>query len=251
MGRNRGTLLKDVQTGGLAANLGMNAGDVILNFDNHVISDPRDADRVLGGTPNGTVHFTFVHPGDNGLQLYNSSFPYVNRAPKRTVVELNPDSIDSRMKSDAHRSAAANEQLAFHPECESYAVELINKDRRSNGSGQISSNGNLNTLARSHAEDMLKRNFFNHVNPDGADPQGRAKAHGIAGGVYENISIENGNPNFSASVALCESRMMAEPPNQQNHRSNILGPQHTCVGVGIATLGKKLVMVQEFSDGNP
>jgi hypothetical protein len=51
---------------------------------------------------------------------------------------------------------------------------------------------------------------------------------------------------------MAEDAMMSEPPNQQNHRSNILNPNHACCGIGIAR-GKNgaLYSVQEFADVCP
>lgn len=37
----------------------------------------------------------------------------------------------------------------------------------------------LNILAQRHAEDMVRRNYSAHVNPDGDDPTDRARKMGI------------------------------------------------------------------------
>lgn len=37
----------------------------------------------------------------------------------------------------------------------------------------------LNGLAQGHSNDMVKRNFFDHINPDGLGPQQRATAAGF------------------------------------------------------------------------
>ena len=41
--------------------------------------------------------------------------------------------------------------------------------------------------ARAHSADMLARNYFAHVNPEGKDPTARGAAQGYADGVGENI----------------------------------------------------------------
>lgn len=41
----------------------------------------------------------------------------------------------------------------------------------------------LNSIAQGHAEDMAKRNFFSHTNPDGLSPQQRADKAGFGYGV--------------------------------------------------------------------
>ncbi|HEY9776109.1 MAG TPA: CAP domain-containing protein [Planktothrix sp.] len=252
MGNNRGLLLKDVTNNGLGSNIGLSPGDVLLQIDSHVITDAGAADRVLASTPTGPIKVMFVHPGDSGLQLYNGNVRYINNSAALT--SLHAGSSSSSEKSSGHGGglAAQSNEMSFSAGCETYAIELINKDRKDHGSAPITGNSSLTALARMHAADMMKRNFFNHVNPDGEDPQARARRSGVAGGVYENISWEqSGHDSAASMVALCEARMMSEPPNQENHRYNILLPSHSCVGVGVCCKGAKMIMVQEYSDGNP
>lgn len=250
MGTNRGFLLKNVNSSGFADSTGMSEGDVLLSFNNRVVQTAQDVDRVLGSTPSGNVRVMFVHPGDSGLQLYNGNCRYTNQggyvastAGSGAPIDLGPTT--GRLGS--------KHEIQFLASAESYAIELINHDRSTNGvHTQVHANAALTQLARAHAQDMIKRNFFAHSNPDGLGPQQRAANQGIRGGVSENIAMQTGsNRPPSTMVAASEREMMAEPPNQQNHRSNILGPNHQSVGVGVAFDGLKLTMVQEFSDGDP
>lgn len=79
-------------------------------------------------------------------------------------------------------------------------------------------------------------------------PQDRARRAGI-GGVFENISMANGITDVSSAAEDSERQMMAEPPNQQNHRGTILNPTVTSVGIGIAiSKDGGFYMVQEFSN---
>lgn len=248
MGTNRGFLIKEL-SGGLANNIGMSEGDVVMSFDSHVVQDARDVDRVLGRIPSGNVKVMFVHPGDAGLQLYNGSFRYTNVAPTTSTVA---QSIGAHSGGSKSSSAGGGDQASPVSSVESYMVELINADRRNNGGLKpIHSNSALTSIARAHATDMLKRNFFAHVNPDGLSPQDRARNAGISGGVYENIAFEtvSGSPASFASHA--EQVFMSEPKNQENHRSNILGANHVSVGCAAVMVGNKLMMVQDYSDRDP
>lgn len=47
----------------------------------------------------------------------------------------------------------------------------------------------LNNIAQAHSNDMITRNFFGHVNPDGDGPQQRATKAGITYGVGENVAM--------------------------------------------------------------
>lgn len=248
MGTNRGFLIKDL-SGGLANDIGMSTGDVVMSFDGHVVQDARDVDRVLGRIASGNVKVMFVHPADTGLQLYNGSFKYTNAALTQSSVA---QASGSHERSNQPKAAGNRNELQLLSSVESYVIELINRDRYANGvSGSLHSNAVLTELARQHATDMLKRGFFAHVNPDGVDPQGRARNAGVRMGVYENIAYETDNGSPPSMAAHAEAVFMSEPPNLMNHRGNILVPKHESVGVGVVMLGNRLMLVQEFADGDP
>src|SRR5439155_25771321 len=59
-------------------------------------------------------------------------------------------------------------------------------------------NPKLIQAARAHSWDMISRNFFSHVNPDGQDPTARAAALGYDVGVGENI--DGGGATTEAEV---------------------------------------------------
>ena len=125
--------------------------------------------------------------------------------------------------------------------------ELINRDRAENRGpdGQplrpLRWSGELAAVARAHSRDMVARGYFGHIDPDGRSPGKRVKAAGLEWqAVGENIAME-------PSVRTAESAFMNEPRDARNHRSNILSPRFTEVGVGIAAgRGGQLFITQEF-----
>ena len=249
-GSNRGLLLRSVKSG-FASSIGLQAGDVLLSVNSRVVQTGADADRILESCDTGPARIVFVHPSENGLQLYNAQF----NLPKFSGAHAAPSNISfsSPGSSNSGGSASAknkpNESMAAY---ESYMIELINHDRTSNGSPTIQANSALSALARAHAKDMATRDFFNHVNPDGVDPQARAANAGIRGGTFENIAYQAGFESGYQQLQAAESIMMSEPKNQQNHRSNILDPNHAAVGVGVVRASNgKLYIVQEFSHTSP
>jgi uncharacterized protein YkwD len=138
------------------------------------------------------------------------------------------------------------------PQVESYMVEVINHDRARFGVAPVSENATLRAFARSRSEDMAKRGYFGHDDPDGVGPQEKAKKAGIRSGVWENISYRTPGMPLAATAVVCERSMMAEPAGEENHRSNILDPHHKTVGVGLAINRKGVIMMtEEFSHGNP
>jgi uncharacterized protein YkwD len=120
---------------------------------------------------------------------------------------------------------------------EQRAFDLLNADRRANGLPTLKMNGSLVVLAENYGEDMIKRNYFSHYNPEGQSPFDRMRNYGIsyryAG---ENLAINN-------SVDAAERALMNSP----GHRANILNPNYTEVGVGVNYDSRGSVyVVQEF-----
>jgi hypothetical protein len=55
--------------------------------------------------------------------------------------------------------------------------DLSNKERALRNLSPLRRDPALEVIAREHSEDMAKRNFFDHINPDGEDPADRAARH--------------------------------------------------------------------------
>lgn len=107
---------------------------------------------------------------------------------------------------------------------EAEAVRLLNLDRKKKGLQPLASDPQLAKVARNHAIDMVKRGYFDHTNLQGQSPFDRLNANGIA----FNAAAENIGQN--TSVPELQSAWMASP----GHRTNILTPGYTHVGIGLA-----------------
>jgi uncharacterized protein YkwD len=126
--------------------------------------------------------------------------------------------------------------LAAPEEHEILMWKLINHDRsdvtcrdETKGRARILQwDARLAAVARAHSEEMARNGFFGHAGIDGSLPDVRISRAGIqwrASG--ENIA------KFP-DVSEAETAFMNEPKFQPNHRANILNPDFTHVGVGIA-----------------
>jgi uncharacterized protein YkwD len=86
----------------------------------------------------------------------------------------------------------------------------------------------LQQAAQVHSDDMARRNFFSHTNPDGIGPFERVAATGYEGSrVAENIAA--GYPSIEAVV----QGWMESP----GHRANILNCTLTETGIGYVFQG--------------
>ena len=65
-------------------------------------------------------------------------------------------------------------------ELENEIIKLTNEQRsKHNGMRPLSIDIRLVELARNHSQDMVQRNYFSHVNPEGNDPTERAELQGF------------------------------------------------------------------------
>lgn len=244
---NRGLYVTSVNPGSVAAKLGLEQGDVLLQLNSRVVSSATEADRILASSPSGQLRAVFVKQTSQTLNCYNQTIAYTNDSPSDSgsivqgATTLKRDVTLDRIQTNVPIASL-----------ESYLCELVNADRAANGVGRVSLSSGLSAVARAHAEDMVKRGFLAHVNPSGMDPRSRAAAAGLNVDVAENIATKSGPMSPQQKVAGCERTMMAEPKDDPtNHRGNILNPRWVCVGIGCAYgPGGAVYFAQEFSPTN-
>ncbi|MEV7403508.1 sigma-70 family RNA polymerase sigma factor [Streptomyces sp. NPDC091267] len=103
-------------------------------------------------------------------------------------------------------------------------VALVNKEREAAGCGPLKEDAQLTDAAQRHSDDMSARDFFEHTNPDGADPGRRVTDAGYRWSTYgENIARGQQTPE-----SVMESWM-----NSPGHRANILNCAFKDIGIGI------------------
>ncbi len=70
-------------------------------------------------------------------------------------------------------------------ELEQKIHQLVNFERKAADRPPFEWDDELSKIARAHSEDMVKRKYFKHVNPEGLTPMKRAEAAG-----YRPVSID-------------------------------------------------------------
>lgn len=100
----------------------------------------------------------------------------------------------------------------------------------------------LAAAARAHSEDMARAGYLSHEGSDGSVPAQRVSYMGIQWlSTGENVAR-------ARDAAEAEALFMDEPRFQQNHRSNILNPNYTIVGIGVARDSEgTLYITEEFA----
>jgi uncharacterized protein YkwD len=107
---------------------------------------------------------------------------------------------------------------------------LLNRERSDHGLGSLRRNSTLELASQRHSNDMALRNFFAHETPDGVDPGARMATVGYpvrATTTGENLAWGSGPE--ATPVRIVQSWMKSP-----GHRANILRPEFTEVGVGVA-----------------
>ena len=111
----------------------------------------------------------------------------------------------------------------------SEVTALTNTERAAAGLPPLTGDPLLTTAAQAHSADMVARAFYSHTSPDGREPWDRAAAAGSTRRtIGENIACGQRSP------AEVVRGWMKSP----GHRANILKPDFTHIGIGLAGGGK-------------
>jgi len=145
-----------------------------------------------------------------------------------------------------------------------------NRARQSEGLGEVAWRDDLAAVARAHSQDMATRDFFDHVNPDGASPDHRAVAAGIECvielaqnrrrlGVSENLFMTSRYDHYVETtrggqtertyawypIAEIAHRTVQSWLDSPGHRRNLLEPTARAEGIGVAVSADDRVFVTQ------
>lgn len=141
------------------------------------------------------------------------------------------------------------EQLRSQPELQKFAIELVNRDRTLNKLKPLVADPLLSQAAQLYAEDMLNRNYFSHISPEGKNPRDRYVTAGGSPrvGVGENIAkaeIRGLGLTYGEAEKFQRGWMYSN-----GHRANLLTAEYKKFGYGVAT-GRdgRIYAVQMFTN---
>lgn len=183
---------------------------------------------------------------DNPVMYVNTDIVELNTPPiiynDYTLVPLRAVSEAAGAEVDWDGASRTVTITAQESDFESWAKQVLimtNNERSKNGLSPLQWDDSLAELAEAHCEDMIKRNFFAHNNPDGETPFDRMKKAGISYWTAgENIAAGQHSPE-----AAMESWM-----NSEGHRQNILNPDFKYLGVSVVKGGSYgIYWAQEFA----
>ncbi len=119
-------------------------------------------------------------------------------------------------------------------------IQLVNKERFSQGLDVVMENSLLSSAAREKLNDMIKKNYFAHTSPGGLSPW-----HWIEKGGYDyQYAGENLAINFTSAEDQHKAWMASA-----THRKNILNASYKEIGVAVAegtVEGKTSIITVQF-----
>jgi uncharacterized protein YkwD len=108
-------------------------------------------------------------------------------------------------------------------------IDGINAERQAQGLAPLVHDEQLATVAQAHAQDMVARDYFDHVTPEGKTLRDRLRERGLElNWVGENIQ-RNTEPAEETVQTAIDWFMGSKP-----HRNNILHLHYNHLGVGVA-----------------
>jgi len=117
----------------------------------------------------------------------------------------------------------------------------VNQVRAKHKLIELAPSQDLARVARAHAEDMARRSYLSHVNPEGANPLDRVQAAGLSGFrlLAENIGATSVNGDRLQII-------VDEWMRSHDHRENVLNPAFNSSGVGVVESGSGQTIIVEL-----
>lgn len=137
-----------------------------------------------------------------------------------TTPEQKPDSTPSN-PSTAPEQKPSTDFSSYQQQ----VLDLVNAERAKRGISALTLDSSLSSVATKKSQDMVDKNFFDHTSPTYGSPFDMMKQFGISyRSAGENIAKGQKTPQ----------EVVAAWMNSEGHRKNILNPNFTNLGVGIA-----------------
>jgi uncharacterized protein YkwD len=161
--------------------------------------------------------------------------PVFDDAVRQTINSL---TINENSKESVDLSFTYNKGVA-RPSLESSMLDMVNKERTLRGFKPLKLDIEMTQVARAQSQDMLRRGYFSHFNPEGKDPFDRMRSAGVSfHAAGENLAL-------AQTLEIAHRNLMNSP----GHRANILNPSYGRLGIGVIDAGFYGLMIsQEFRD---
>jgi len=186
------------------------SGDTLFSLANQYGST---VDEIL--TANPGLEPTSLQVGQTIL------IPLTRPAQEATAIPTAANTNFSETTPTTGPPPAGNYELALE------MINTVNTERLNNGLMPLATDEQLAATALAHAQDMVSRDYFDHITPEGKTLRDRLQAQGLEPyWVGENIQRNTDPPDQTVQTAITWFM------DSQLHRDNILHSNFTHIGVG-------------------
>ncbi len=145
-----------------------------------------------------------------------------------TTPQQKPESTPSTPSTNPEQKPESTPEQKPSTDFSSYqqqVLDLVNAERTKRGISALTLDSNLSNVATKKSQDMVNKNYFDHTSPTYGSPFDMMKQFGISYRTAgENIAKGQKTPQEVVTAWM----------NSEGHRKNILNPNFTNLGVGIA-----------------
>ena len=145
-----------------------------------------------------------------------------------TTPQQKPESTPSTPSTTPEQKPESTPEQKPSTDFSSYqqqVLDLVNAERTKRGISALTLDSNLSSVATKKSQDMVNKNYFDHTSPTYGSPFDMMKQFGISYRTAgENIAKGQKTPQEVVTAWM----------NSEGHRKNILNPNFTNLGIGIA-----------------
>ena len=157
-------------------------------------------------------------------------------------------------------SRSQDQDLLSLQEAQKYMLELINRDRESQGVPAVTLDTAATAAAQGHSDEMAQWNYISHWDKQGRKPDQRYSEAGGHGAVFENVYTNHDVPFYGSQTPLAADQNFPRREiekaqawflNSDGHRGNVFDRNHNRVGIGLSfsidkKYGSRITVAQEF-----
>jgi uncharacterized protein YkwD len=144
------------------------------------------------------------------------------------------------------RRSPSPARISYLHEMERKIFYLTNEVRRRHGVAALTWETSLRDVARTHSADMLSRNYFSHQTPEGRTPHERIRSGYPFGLSMTGENIWSGTGHDVGETSHLARLIVNNWLSSAGHRQNLLNPEFTDLGVGVAARGPEVRATQVF-----
>lgn len=160
-------------------------------------------------------------PEDNNNSGSNNK-PEDGNKPESDKPEDNNNSDSNNKPEDNNSSDSTTGNFSAY---QKEVVDLVNVERSKAGLNPLTLDADVSNVATKKSQDMIDNNYFAHNSPTYGSPFDMLKKFGISYKTAgENIAMGQKTPKEVVNAWM----------NSEGHRKNILNPNYSKIGVGIA-----------------